>query len=157
MLYNEFYLNKLMIALEWNSLLGFLINYILIAWELDSEIFCSKLPYRALWIASLQLQSTNSCSRVFWAPWLWATWSSIKSYSRHSVMFFEKDFTGFSSACSSWQAVLNFNHISIKLKKQNKKIQPDSNILVSPEADRGNCLPCIKTKKYFFICSDKCF
>ena len=33
----------------------------------------------------------------------------------------------------SWQAVLNFNHISIKLL--------DSNILVSLEAGQGNCLP----------------
>ena len=33
----------------------------------------------------------------------------------------------------SWQAVLNYSHISIKF-------QADSNILVSPEAGRGNCL-----------------
>ena len=33
----------------------------------------------------------------------------------------------------SWQKVLNFNHISIKL-------QADSNILASSEADQGNCL-----------------
>ena len=32
------------------------------------------------------------------------------------------------------KAILNFSHISIKL-------QADSNILVSPEAGRGNCLP----------------
>ena len=34
----------------------------------------------------------------------------------------------------SWQAVLNYSHISIKL-------QADSNILVSPEAGQGNFLP----------------
>ena len=34
----------------------------------------------------------------------------------------------------SWRAVLNYNHISIKL-------QADSNILASPEAGWGNCLP----------------
>ena len=34
----------------------------------------------------------------------------------------------------SWQAVLNYSHISIKL-------QADSNILTSPEAGRSNCLP----------------
>ena len=34
----------------------------------------------------------------------------------------------------SWQAVLDFSYIFIKL-------QADSNILPSPEADRGNCLP----------------
>ena len=39
-----------------------------------------------------------------------------------------------------WQAVLNFSHISIKLKNKNKKFQADSNILASPEAGRGNCL-----------------
>ena len=33
-----------------------------------------------------------------------------------------------------WQAVLNYSNISIKL-------QADSNILASPEAGRGNCLP----------------
>ena len=34
----------------------------------------------------------------------------------------------------SWQAVLNLSHIFIKF-------QADSNILASPEAGRGNCLP----------------
>ena len=34
----------------------------------------------------------------------------------------------------SLQAALNYSHISIKL-------QVDSNILASPEAGRGNCLP----------------
>ena len=34
----------------------------------------------------------------------------------------------------SWQAVLNYSHISIEL-------QADSNILAFPEAGRGNCLP----------------
>ena len=46
----------------------------------------------------------------------------------------ERHFTAYSSTWWSWQAVLNFNHISIKF-------QPDSNILVSPEAGRENCLP----------------
>ena len=40
-----------------------------------------------------------------------------------------------------WQAVLNFIHISIKLKYQNKKFQPDCNILASSEAGRNNCFP----------------
>ena len=43
-------------------------------------------------------------------------------------------FTAHSSASWSWQAVLNYSHISIKF-------QTDSNILASPEAGRGNCLP----------------
>ena len=46
----------------------------------------------------------------------------------------ERHFTAHSPAWWFWQAVLNYNHISIKL-------QADSNILVSPEAGRGNCLP----------------
>ena len=33
----------------------------------------------------------------------------------------------------SWQAVLNYSHISIKF-------QANTNILASLEADRGNCL-----------------
>ena len=46
----------------------------------------------------------------------------------------ERHFMALSPAWWSWQAVLNFNHISIKL-------QADNNILVSPEAGWGNCLP----------------
>ena len=46
----------------------------------------------------------------------------------------ERHFTAHSPAWRSWQAVLNYSHISIKL-------QADSNILASPEAGRGNCLP----------------
>ena len=46
----------------------------------------------------------------------------------------ERHFTAHSPTWWSWQAVLNLNYISIKL-------QADSNILASPEAGRGNCLP----------------
>ena len=46
----------------------------------------------------------------------------------------ERHFTALSPAWWSWQAVLNYSHISIKL-------QVDSNILVSLEAVQGNCLP----------------
>ena len=46
----------------------------------------------------------------------------------------EKHFTAYSPAWWSWQGFLNYSHISIKL-------QADSNIFVSPEAGRGNCLP----------------
>ena len=46
----------------------------------------------------------------------------------------ERHFTAHFPAWWIWQAVLNYSHISIKLLA-------DSNILVSPEADRGNCLP----------------
>ena len=46
----------------------------------------------------------------------------------------ERHFMALSFAWWSWQAVLNYSHISIKL-------QADSNILASPEAGWGNCLP----------------
>ena len=46
----------------------------------------------------------------------------------------QRHFTAYSPIWWSWQAVPNFNHISIKL-------QADSNILVSLEAGRDNCLP----------------
>ena len=46
----------------------------------------------------------------------------------------ERHFTALSPAWWSWQAVLNHSHISINL-------QANSNILASPEAGRGNCLP----------------
>ena len=46
----------------------------------------------------------------------------------------ERHFAAHSPAWWSWQAVLNYIHISIKL-------QADSNNLVSLEARRGNCLP----------------
>ena len=50
------------------------------------------------------------------------------------LCLWESHFTAHSSAWWSWQAVLNYSHISIKL-------QADSNVLASPEAGRGNCLP----------------
>ena len=46
----------------------------------------------------------------------------------------ERHFMALSLAWWSWQAVLNFNHISLKF-------QVNSNILVSLEAGQGNCLP----------------
>ena len=46
----------------------------------------------------------------------------------------ERYFTALSPAWWSSQAVLNYSHISTKLLA-------DSNILASPEAGRGNCLP----------------
>ena len=52
----------------------------------------------------------------------------------------EKKLYGLSLVWRSWQAVLNFSHIFIKVKNQNKKFQADSHILASPEAGGGNCL-----------------
>ena len=46
----------------------------------------------------------------------------------------ERHFMALSPPWWSWQAVLNYSHISIKL-------QEESNILASPKAGWGNCLP----------------
>ena len=54
----------------------------------------------------------------------------------------EKYFTATSPAWWSWQAVLTYSHICIKL-------QADSNILVPPEAGRGNCLPYVLAPRRF--------
>ena len=54
----------------------------------------------------------------------------------------ERHFTALFPAWWSWQAVLNYSHISIKLLA-------DSNILTSPEAGRGNCLPYVQRLRRF--------
>ena len=56
----------------------------------------------------------------------------------HAILLcpWERHVTALYPAWWFWQVVLNLNHISIKL-------QADSNILVSPEAGQGNCLPYI--------------
>ena len=69
-------------------------------------------------------------------------WLERRVYNQHSLGSkparaillcpWERKFTALSPAWWSWQAVLNFSHISIKL-------QADSKILASPEEDRGNC------------------
>ena len=53
----------------------------------------------------------------------------LGSKPTHAILLcpWERHFTAHFPAWWSWQAVLNFSHISIKL-------QADSNILVSPEA-----------------------
>ena len=71
-------------------------------------------------------------------------WLKRRAYDQHGLGSkptraillcpWERHFTAHSPAWWSWQAVLNYSHISIKL-------QVDSNILASPEAGRGNCLP----------------
>ena len=69
----------------------------------------------------------------------------------------EKHFTTFSSAWWSRKTVLNFSHIFIKLKKQNKKLQANSNILASPKADRGDCLPYVyRLRRFPASQEDKC-
>ena len=54
----------------------------------------------------------------------------------HAILLcpWERHFMAHSPAWWSWQAILNYSHISIKL-------QADSNILASSEAGRANCLP----------------
>ena len=71
-------------------------------------------------------------------------WLKRRAYDQHGLGSkptqaillcpWERHFTALSPAWWSWQAALNYNHISIKL-------QADSNILASPEAGRSNCLP----------------
>ena len=56
----------------------------------------------------------------------------------------ERHFTAHSPAWWSWQAVLNYSHISIKL-------QADRNIFVSAEAGRGNYLPYIISASVAFL------
>ena len=61
---------------------------------------------------------------------------SLGSKPTHAILLcpWERDFTALSPAWKSWQAVLHYSYISIKL-------QADSNILASSKAGRGNCLP----------------
>ena len=71
-------------------------------------------------------------------------WLKCRTHDQHGLgskpsctillCLWERHFTAHSPAWWSWQAVLNYSHISIKL-------QADSNILISPEAGQGNCLP----------------
>ena len=58
---------------------------------------------------------SKSTRTILWCPW-------------------ERQFAALSLAWWYWQAVLNYSYISIYL-------QADSNILASPEAGQGNCLP----------------
>ena len=73
-----------------------------------------------------------------WLEWLkcWArNQHGLGSKSIRAILLcsWERHFTVHSPAWWSWQAVLNYSHISIKL-------QVDSNILASPEVGQSNCL-----------------
>ena len=71
-------------------------------------------------------------------------WLRRRAYDQHGLGLkptraillcpWERHFAALSPAWWSWQAVLNYSHISIR-------IQADSNNLASPEAGQGNCLP----------------
>ena len=75
-------------------------------------------------------------------------WLKRRAYDQHGLgskltraillCSWKRHFTALSSAWWSWQAVLNYKNISIKL-------QADSNILASPEEDWDNCLPYVLT------------
>ena len=56
--------------------------------------------------------------RVVKTPGLRLTWSWFKIYLSHSVVSLGKTLYGTTTAWWSWQAVLNFNQISIKLKNK---------------------------------------
>ena len=60
----------------------------------------------------------------------------LNSKPTHAILLcpWERHFTALSPAWWSWQAALNYSHISIKL-------QADSDILASPEAGWKNSLP----------------
>ena len=81
-------------------------------------------------------RNNNVGSMVKWLK-CWAhDQHDLNSKPTHVILLchWERHFTADSLAWWSWQAVLNYSHISIKL-------QADSNILVSPKAGWGNCLP----------------
>ena len=72
--------------------------------------------------------------------------NGLGSKSTRAILLcpWERYFTAYSPAWWSWQAVLNYSYISIKL-------QADSNILASPEAGRGNCLPYVLAPPSLFL------
>ena len=80
---------------------------------------------------------------VYWlrAPWLCSTWRRFKAYSRHSVVSLRKILHGTFSCLAFLASSSKLQSYLYETKKQNKNFQPESNILVSPEAGRGNCLP----------------
>ena len=61
---------------------------------------------------------------------------NLGSKPTHAILLctWERHFTAYSPAWWSWQVVLNYIHISIKL-------QAGSNIVASPETGWDNCLP----------------
>ena len=76
------------------------------------------------------------CSVVEWLKRRARDQHGLGSKPTRTILLYlwERHFTAYSPAWWFWQAVLNYSQIFIKL-------QADSNILASPEAGRGNCLP----------------
>ena len=83
-------------------------------WQQLSQIVCCYKWLKCWGCDQHGLSSKPTCT-ILLCPW-------------------ERHFTTHSPAWWSWQAVLNYSHISIKL-------QVNSNILVSSETGQGNCLP----------------
>ena len=67
-------------------------------------------------------------------------WFSFKAYSRHSAVFLGKTFYGTFPCLVVLASTSKFLSYLYKAKKTNNKFQADSNILVSLEVGRGNCL-----------------
>ena len=88
----------------------------------------------ALRIATGYTRDTNTQDLVEWLKRRAYNQHGLSSKSTRAILLcpWERHHTAPSPAWWSWQAVLNYSHIS-------NKLQADT--LVSPEAGRGNCLP----------------
>ena len=87
-------------------------------------------------IANLLVMASSVGSVVEWLKHRTDDQHGLGSKPTFAILLgpWERHFTALSPAWWSWQAVLNYSNISTRLLA-------DSNILASPEAGRGNCLP----------------
>ena len=83
-----------------------------------------------------ELNTIRHCIVVEWLKYRTDDLHGLGSKPTCTILLcsWERHFPALSPAWWSWQAVLNYSNISIKLLA-------DSNILASPKAGRGNCLP----------------
>ena len=110
--------------------------------------FCGDLnisfkPLKAKFLSDKKMTMSISLSSTFLVGSV-VEWLKYRADDQHGLgsklicaillCTWEKHFTTLSPAWWSWQAFLNYSNISTKLLT-------DSNILASPEAGRGNCLP----------------
>ena len=93
------------------------------SWQILDSCYCSFLWQKSLSCVVEWLRH-HDCD---------LTWSWFKTTCTILLCPWKRDFTVLFSAWWSWQAVLNYSHISIKL-------QADSNILASSESGWDNCL-----------------
>ena len=112
-----------------------MVNVFQAASSVYGDYSCSKLV-RFIFINSDAYLYLFVGSMVEWLKRWTRVQHSLGSKPTRAILLcpWERHFTALSPAWWSWQAVLNYNHISIK-------VQADSNILASPEAGRDNCLP----------------